>query len=592
MENTQKSTLQNMQAVADGFFNLQRKYFMNDIQDEELIEVTTQPFWQSMRLSKRRLQEKNLTMDVAIEEDGKSKEGHGRVFLRNDGTNQIGSNTEQVVTKRSFYYGGKMIYSKKDYDVSTTYLLKTEVDGEDAACPNCGHIGKVAGFIDGCDYCGSKFTVRDFEPKISGFSLEENTTKKVRSTYFKTLVLLGVVTLLLLGVSILSAILLMIFATMQQTEGVFASILSMVTSLNLLPVLKSAFRVWIVLFVVIGGFLVFATPRRIKGEIIIKTVLPDFSSQDFFQHLEYKLRNIHLTDKAKEVNAYSGFDLAPIVAGYGEVVDCHMRSLKYLAIRPTDTGYVLEVEANLKLSLFNGRRIKTKYETVKLLLSGKREILEKSTAAIREYKCPNCHGSISLLEGGICEYCNTQLDYENYSWVLQRYEKKWKLFHTYRWIQLAMIGIYILVLAICYKTSGMSENESLEYFSNWTNPEQAVFSIFDKVPRPEDLGLEVILSEETQKYEQSEQLAYRKCVYVASEPEAVTQKYCQNLIAEGLTYYEETLTNNSHTLYMEDKFVDDTGSFKMTFTNYVKVIVSYTEDEVILEYYLVEDVGK
>ena len=40
------------------FYQLQNDYYMDKKNDEDITKVATQPFWQSMRLNKKRLQEK------------------------------------------------------------------------------------------------------------------------------------------------------------------------------------------------------------------------------------------------------------------------------------------------------------------------------------------------------------------------------------------------------------------------------------------------------------------------------------------------------------------------------------------------------
>ncbi len=570
---------QGMQAVANQFYRLQQGYYKNDLQDQELIESTTQPFWQSMRLSKRRLQAKELTMDVDIREEQSKKLHRGNVYTYKDGANQVGYASREVVTQRSFYHRGKKIFGKKEHDISTIHLLKTEVDGENAACPNCGHEGKVSGFIDGCDYCGSKFTVKDFEPKICGFSLEENIQKKVTSTFLKTLVFLGISTVLLGIIAFVSGVIFMFYVTSaQETKGMFVSMFSLFASLDLVPVLMNTIFRLVFLYAILGGVLIFAVPGQIKGERIVKAVIPEFSSQDFFQHLEYKLRNIHLTDRAGEVSAFASFDLAPVVAGYKDVVDCHMRSLKYLAVRPTSTGYEMDVEVNLKLSVFNGKRIRIKYETVRLILSGKREILEKSTTAIREYKCPNCANSISLLEGGRCEYCDTQLDYENYGWVLQRYEKKWKWLHTYGWIQLLMLLLYVLVFVSCYQSSNAAENQALGVLNDMLGAEQAVVGFYDSVPQPEAFGLEAKLTDRVDEY------VYRKCIYSSADGEALAEAYRKALLEKGLVEASEGATETSYNLYQQEEYAGEIG--------YVKLTVTYSSKQMIVEYNVAEFVGE
>ena len=61
-----------------------------------------------------------------------------------------------------------------------------------AICPNCGHEGKLSSYIDGCDACGAKFLVGDFETKVSG-SHWKRTRQKSISNFIKAGVTVGIV---------------------------------------------------------------------------------------------------------------------------------------------------------------------------------------------------------------------------------------------------------------------------------------------------------------------------------------------------------------------------------------------------------------
>ncbi len=570
---------QNMQVVADRFYNQQRNYYMDNMQDETLMEATTQPFWQSMRLSKRRLQEKGLKMDLAIIPQHSKMLNLDKVFVHRDGTDEVGSSTRAVLTKRTFYHQGKKIYHKKEHDFSVVNVLKAHVEGGNAACPNCGANGTISSFVDGCDYCGSKFTVKDFEPKVSGFVLEENIQKKVKSTLLKTLALLLVLTLLLIVISFISGAMLVVYAmTSQESKGIVFSVLSLLGATEIIPVVWNTVVTLAVMYSMFGFLLLFLFPKQIKQEAVVKAVIPDFSSQDFFQNLEYKLRNIHLTDSAKEVSAFSSFDLSDVVVDYRNVVDCHVRSLKYLSTKQTSLGYELQVEVKLKLSVFNGRKVRVRYETIALTLSGKTEILQKSTAAIREYKCPNCARSISLLEGGVCEYCGTSLDYENYGWKIEKYEKKKKLIHTYNWISLVMILIYILVFAFHYMNADVMDGEAIGLFEELMDAEQMVLTFYDEIETPEQLGLT------TKLVEQKEEFLSRRCVYTSEDVAALAKEYRLGLEQKGMVCDEKSATESAYKMYRRKEYQGDTG--------YIKVSVSVEDSQMIVQYDIVEYIGE
>ena len=53
-----------MEAKEADFEQKRNAYFAGQCTDKQLTEDTTQPFYESMRLSRKRLEERNLTVDV------------------------------------------------------------------------------------------------------------------------------------------------------------------------------------------------------------------------------------------------------------------------------------------------------------------------------------------------------------------------------------------------------------------------------------------------------------------------------------------------------------------------------------------------
>lgn len=579
--------------IVNRFYEQQRRYYNNQIDDEQLTEITTQPFWQSMRLSKRRLEEKGLTMDIAVREKehksnvqrsniktlfllvsfiaskGDYREEPDDIDYGRDGANFVENNTSEVVTERSYFLGGKKIYKKSEHEICSVNVLSTEVNGEDAACPNCGHVGKISGFIDGCEYCGSKFTVQDFEPKISGFALEENMRQRMQKTLLKTGGVLGIFTVL---VAIIAAVLLGIFFVSMSmgaiSTGTIGLFLGFTEAMRFLMGAFSTLWALVILILVMSGWVI-PTPKQIKGKKIVLAVMEDFSFRDFFQNLEYKLRNIHLTDKAQEVKAFAAFDLTSTVADYKDVVDCQMRSIKFLAARPTTTGYEIDLEANLKLSVFDGKRIRAKYETLKLTVFGKKEILIKSTAAIREYKCPNCASSINLLEGGTCQYCGTQFAYENYGWKLLRYEKIQRVYaHT--WLSLFMIVLYIMIFAYNYKNANVENSDLWDTYQEMQVMGERIKEFFDDVPSVEALGYNVTLTSQTEKY------ASRRTMYSVQDAETVAEGYKQVLLREGFALSEQNVPENAYYMYQEVEYQGESA--------YLCVDISFADMKLLVVY--------
>ena len=569
---------QETRTIANHFYNCQRKYYRNEMNDEQLTEVTTQPFWQSMRLSKRRLTEKGLTMDVSIvEKNDSGKRNVPRMTtVRKDGSDYIGNYNKSVVTERSYFHNGRKIHNKKEHELCSVNVLKSQVDGENAACPNCGNVGKISSYIDGCDYCGSKFTVHDFEPKISGFALEEDISKKIKGTLLKTVAALAVFSGIMIILTIISMFAFVILgSTGGNVKGMLMSMISFEAGIVSVPVIRNTIFMLGIIYLVLGNVLLAVYPTQIKGKDVVNRVLPNFSFQDFFQNLEYKLRNIHLTDRPQEVNGFASFDLGPIVSNYKDVVDCQLRTIKFCAIRPTNERYELDLEASLKLSVFDGMKICTKYENANLTVCGTHEMLSRNATAIREHKCPNCAASVNLLEGGSCAYCGSKLDYENYGWKLLKYRNKMQRFQNYTWIRLVMIALYILVIAFNATHVEKTGDNLWEVLDEVNRMEEAVIEYFDEVPTLEMAGNNVTL------ISRKDEWGYRSYSYSVTYGATLAENYKNLLLKDGFMPYEEEASEYAYYLY---KVIEFEGEYA-----YLRVGVSVEETKIQVVYSVIDD---
>ncbi len=432
------------------FMDYQRAYHVGRADDESLMEQTTQPFWQSMRLAKRRLASKGLTMDVQIRKDkfGKAVKDE-RLCMRRDGHHMLGNKALNVCAHRTFYKNGKKLSAFKNKEVCNVALMKTEVIGDRASCPNCGYTNTIHSFFDGCDACGTKYKVQDFKTKVSSFSLEENTGGKIKSTILhNTLVQAVIVALCLLleGVALFFFSLRMFMGV--ETLNMADVVLSVQMFMLMIPV---AFRSIIVLgliYLLGASFLVSIYKKQILQEEVVKKVLPHFSAGDFYQNLEYKLRNIHMTDRAEEVNVFARCPLDSVIKDYKDVVECDLSRLKFNRIQTDSDGYRVSVNAKMRLTECRRNRISVKYETLRLVLFGLPNVVNRPVAVLREYRCPGCGSGINVLEGGRCSYCGNVFDYSQFGWVIEDYHSKRQAISVFQAVKYAMIGLFVIVFGI------------------------------------------------------------------------------------------------------------------------------------------------
>ncbi len=472
-----------MSDMVSAFPDYYGSYFNDKEDDTKLMQVVTQPFWQSMRLSKKRLDSKEITMDLDITEDtSKSIFDYSIFDVNRDGNHVVGTSVRNLQVKRIFRKGEKKLYSKTESEVGVTSMMQSGVGAGKVACPNCGFIGTVESFIDGCDACGSKFEVRDFATKVSGFALEENAGKNLSKTSKQTFLGLGILIGLLVVGGILG-LLIGIMSMQNATTHPFAwiSVMAFPVALEVVPVCFFFIVSLPIVYFILRGKWIKNYENRYENEEIVKHIVPAFSAEDFCQNLEYKLRNIHMAGCVEEVQSFAECSLNQVVEGYQNVVECNVSHVKFVNAVKTIGGYVIDAEVLMKLAIYNGRRIRVQHEKLLLKVSGSDEVVLKKSAALREYKCDNCNSSIDILEGSTCRYCGTAFDYSRYGWMIKNYQMQEKPRNIYRQIRIKLVLGYILALVLCVFVKGQEENSIIFLLKEVNESYTAASRVSDEV---------------------------------------------------------------------------------------------------------------
>ena len=87
-------------------------------------------------------------------------------------------------------------------------------------------------------------------------------------------------------------------------------------------------------------------------------------------------------------------DLDGVVDRYRNVVDCCVCGVRFLEVKTVGDSYRLSVEVKIRLTLDTGKKIRNRYEKIRLELEGRQDVVAQHSKALREYKCPNCGGSV------------------------------------------------------------------------------------------------------------------------------------------------------------------------------------------------------
>ena len=402
----------------------QQDYYGGRQPDCELEDITTQPFGQSMQICKQRLKKQGLTMETQLSYPNNSFY-HDNMESLEDTQNWYGIRSADVRVQRRFYKNGKCIYKKKSREKSVISILQSKVDGNIAFCPNCGYQDSISSFTDGCAACGSQFTIHDFEPKVSGFSSQESIQTKSQDTI--AAILFAVIVFGCFGGGIF-----LILGFILELINIFLGLPSWLEYINNIvsSILYAGLSSLVILLFAVSllEFILEKTNKQkdcnpVTGQEYGKNLFPNFSIPDFYQNVEYKLRNIHLIDHAKNVSSFVKCDLSHIVPSYKNVVDCDLTRLHFTGGKETEHGYSIQCEATMRLFCYSRKHIRKEYDRIKLFLYGKKNVVDQPVTAMRMYPCPTCSSTLNLFEGSKCKYCGNTYDFTNFDWVIESYEE-------------------------------------------------------------------------------------------------------------------------------------------------------------------------
>ena len=201
----------------------------------------------------------------------------------------------------------------------------------------------------------------------------------------------------------------------------------------------------------------------------------------------------------------------------------------FLKAEEVEDRYRLSVEVKMRLTQDTGSKIRNRYEKLRLELEGRQEIVTQHGKALREYKCPNCGGSVDILGGGVCDYCNAAVDYRNFGWIITSYTNLGQPENPYAKILVAALGIYGIILAFSLVLMICSEDgkETLEIWQSIGRSSEYLEAVKQDIVYPDD-----VLEGLTETDSEEGRLASVK-TYACGDSEAVKEAYHEALLESG-----------------------------------------------------------
>lgn len=375
---------------------------------ENAFSTTTQSLWYEHYLNKKRLNQRKIGVHYEhMRPTSFPRQENQRLpffSYAHDGKNIICTMEDNLFYKKVWYRDRKILWTEEPAGKEGYYyIMQSKSIHGGYICPNCANPGTLESMIDGCDYCGTKFHLEDFKEKISSFYLPGSSAISRNRNPAKLIVI--PVLWFALGLFILNAL---------ATMGIRTA------------------PMWIVFIVgfilIVAAMEIFNTSRGASRGTITKNKLrsvdPYFSEEYFIGNLINKLLSIHYAENAEEIRPFATCDLSGHLKNYQNVVECSLANYLLEDFFTDSDWQHLKVRVELNLKRDTLGQLRNEKESLMLHLI---KNVNLKTAAVSDaivYTCKGCGASLSLLNGGKCQYCGNELRLYNYDWVIKEYSVK------------------------------------------------------------------------------------------------------------------------------------------------------------------------
>ena len=424
--------------------------FMNNIGgnkiNSKIQDYATQMLWHCIYLQKKRMEKLDIQIGLESSRLSYSKKSDPvRSTLYFDGRYNVNDVYEEIYSVKTFRHENRDIKKVYNKEVAHyTFLSAKNVGKDEIVCPNCGSLSSRSNLIDGCDFCGTKFTIEDLDNRIASFGFRrdfevmEGKREAIKKVIFPWFFFAGGMPFAYIGFLIpfisvknmeISLPFAIIFFYLQVIMGLLAAVV-----FSVLGFVFVAISMWFIVPVIMlfNQFFKFLNSKlvyRSKGKLYSENRMaqkvrkkdPLFSIQSFFGGVQNKLYAIHFADKRNQVNAFSDLDLSEYLKKYEKVVDIETLSLSMDLYRVKKGIQIATVRAELLLREFKDNKIKNRKEFLKLQLEKSEHCKTQAVCALSILKCTKCGGNLSLLEGKICKFCGNELDMREHDWVITEY---------------------------------------------------------------------------------------------------------------------------------------------------------------------------
>ena len=334
-------------------------------------------------------------------------------------------NREQIVRRLSFENStGKKIYSHNMGYIMSQTVIHSPDDNRcqtlSTVCPNCGAVSRVAALEQGCEYCGTKFTIRDLFPYVTNTYFVKSNTRTKNSALFTASMLISIAVvfagLVLYGMANgQTGIVSNLFAsyTGALIAGGFLGLIAGDVILAVSGLNRDGMRH-------IPVFKYFGAKNKVTN--IIKRYDPNFLYEKFEGQVISLIKMAVFTDDPCNLASYKPDvrdprfnSIVDMVYG-GAMIPLSTRmegNLLYMTLRTWWCNHVN-----------NNGAIKKSGDLIDVTICRNVANMQTPGFSISAVGCPQCGGSFDAVRQKKCPFCGNEIYLENENWVITDMEIK------------------------------------------------------------------------------------------------------------------------------------------------------------------------
>lgn len=415
----------------------------------DIREYVTQSFWHISELKRKRLAEKNVRLEFTSKRE---KYGSENPVKQNrlENTQYIVTDVrEDISADRTFYRGETRLGTMQDRSIAHYTVLEARkaADGK-INCPCCGAPHTREELFDGCDHCGTKFTVNDLSARVASFGFRRD----FHTTYakYKGDLDAGVGETVNIVALIFAVFLALVFIpnayySIGDGELRAADILIQLSGSVLVSIFFALFIGMVVTAVFISYLGPVATLLRLvipaavaaseqdgknpqqrladdkRQETSVRRFDPLFNIVVFYNNVQNKLARIFFAASEREINAFAkdGVNLSGKLKEFSDILDFDITQADLADYKNEGGMQSVTVRGKVRLIKLAGDKLDKPLKPFILRLEKSADCLTQEIFSPSVNKCKGCGASLSVLEGKNCEYCGTQINLADYDWVIR-----------------------------------------------------------------------------------------------------------------------------------------------------------------------------